>query len=56
MKQQATFEQILPLNDRDLKLNYKFPWDYLYEPSAEEVLDELIRRYTETIVFVVRRV
>lgn len=51
MKQQATFEQILPLSDRDLKLDHKYPWDYVYEPSAEEVLDQLIRRYIESVIY-----
>jgi F-type H+-transporting ATPase subunit gamma len=51
MKQQAVFEQILPLSDRDLKLDAKMPWDYIYEPSAEEVLDELVRRYIESVIY-----
>ncbi len=51
MKQQPTFEQILPLSDRDLKLEQKYPWDYVYEPSVEEVLDDLIRRYIESVVY-----
>lgn len=51
MKQQSTFEQILPLSDRDLKLENRFPWDYVYEPSAEAVLNDLIRRYIETVVY-----
>ena len=51
MKQQPIFEQILPLSDRDLKLDSKMPWDYLYEPSAEEVLDQLVRRYIESVIY-----
>ena len=51
MKQQATFEQILPLSDRDLRLTHKYPWDYVYEPSAEEVLDQLVRRYIESVIY-----
>jgi len=51
MKQQATFEQILPLSDRDLRLDNKYPWDYVYEPSAEEVLDQLVRRYIESVIY-----
>lgn len=51
MKQQAIFEQILPLSDRDLKLENKYPWDYVYEPSAEEVLDQLVRRYIESVIY-----
>jgi F-type H+-transporting ATPase subunit gamma len=51
MKQQPTFEQLLPLTERDLTLNNKMPWDYIYEPSEIEVLDELIRRYIESVVY-----
>lgn len=51
MKQQPIFEQILPLSDRDLELGSKMPWDYLYEPSAEEVLDQLVRRYVESVIY-----
>jgi len=51
MKQEPTLEQLLPLSERDLKLENKLPWEYLYEPSASEVLDELIRRYIESVVY-----
>lgn len=51
MKQNPVCEQILPLDDHDLKLDKALPWDYIYEPSAEEVLDELIHRYLETVVY-----
>ncbi len=51
MKQQATVEQLLPLTERDLKLKNEMPWDYIYEPSEIEVLDELIRRYIESVVY-----
>jgi F-type H+-transporting ATPase subunit gamma len=51
MKQQPIYEQILPLSDRDLKLESKMPWDYLYEPSAEEVLNQLVRRYIESVIY-----
>ncbi|MHB8551607.1 MAG: F0F1 ATP synthase subunit gamma, partial [Acidiferrobacterales bacterium] len=29
----------------------KHYWDYLYEPDAREVLDDLLRRYIETQVY-----
>lgn len=51
MKQQPLCEQILPLSDRDLKLDKKLPWDYVYEPSAEEVLNQLVRRYFESVIY-----
>lgn len=51
MKQQPTIEQLLPLTEKDLKQEQKLPWDYEYEPSASEVIDELIRRYVESVVY-----
>lgn len=51
MKQQPVFEQLLPLTERDLKLEHKLPIDYMYEPSDVEVLNELIRRYVESVVY-----
>ncbi len=29
----------------------EFPWDYIYEPDAKSVLDELLRRYLEAVVY-----
>jgi len=29
----------------------EYPWDYIYEPDAKTVLDELLRRYIEAIVY-----
>ncbi len=51
MKQQAVCEQLLPLSEKDLHLDKKLPWDYIYEPSAETVLNDLIRRYIESVVY-----
>lgn len=51
MKQEPTFEQLLPLTEKHLKHEKTLPWDYLYEPSANEVLDELIKRYVESVVY-----
>jgi F-type H+-transporting ATPase subunit gamma len=51
MKQTPTFEQLLPLQEDHLKLKNKFRSDYIYEPSAAEVLDQFIRRYVESVVF-----
>lgn len=48
---QAPFcNQLLPLPaEDDAKL--KHPWDYLYEPDAVELLDNLLIRYIETQVY-----
>ncbi len=51
MKQEATYEQLLPLTEKDLQLEQKSLADYIYEPSATVVLDELIRRYIESVVY-----
>ena len=51
MKQQPTCEQLLPLSEKDLKVESSMPWDYEYEPSASEVIDQLIRRYVESVVY-----
>ena len=50
MSQKVTVEQLLPLppsEDEGLK-QY---WDYLYEPAAEELLDDFLTRYIESVVY-----
>ena len=55
MKQEPVIEQLLPLPSEKLKsLGEKpreFSWDYLYEPDAQSVLDELFKRYVETLIY-----
>ena len=55
MKQEPVIEQLLPLPSEKLKsLGEKpreFSWDYLYEPDAQTVLDELLKRYVETLIY-----
>jgi F-type H+-transporting ATPase subunit gamma len=52
MKQEPVIEQLLPLPaDRLEEDSRDFSWDYIYEPDAQSVLDELLVRYVETIVF-----
>ncbi len=52
MKQEPVIEQLLPLPaDRLEEDSREFSWDYLYEPDAQTVLDELLVRYIEAIVF-----
>lgn len=50
MSQQPAVEQLLPLAAPD-DARLKHRWDYLYEPDAREVLDDLLRRYIETQVY-----
>ena len=51
MTQEPTLEKILPVVADDLEPNLKKHWDYLYEPDAKEVLDDLLVRYIESIVY-----
>ncbi len=52
MKQEPVVEQLLPLPaDRLDEDSRDFSWDYLYEPDPQSVLDELLVRYIEAIVF-----
>lgn len=55
MAQQPTLERVLPIVAEELEGevegNLKSHWDYLYEPDAKAVLDNLLNRYIESIVF-----
>ena len=52
MKQEAVIEQLLPLPVGSLTENLlEYSWDYLYEPDAPTVLDELLVRYVEAIIY-----
>jgi len=50
MKQDPTLEQILPLSGERLGTS-DLTWDYIYEPDAKEVLDELLLRYIEALIY-----
>jgi len=50
MTQKAHVEQLLPLLPEDDE-NLKHHWDYIYEPGAKEVLDSLLMRYIESLVY-----
>jgi F-type H+-transporting ATPase subunit gamma len=52
MKQESVIEQLLPLNSGDLQENAGGrDWDYVYEPDAPAVIDELLLRYVEAQVY-----
>ncbi len=52
MKQEAVIEQLLPLSAADLQEGSKGrDWDYVYEPDAATVIDELLLRYVEAQVY-----
>ena len=43
-------DQILPLNGEKIGTP-EGPWDYIYEPTADAVIEELLRRYIESIIY-----
>ena len=51
MTQKPILEQLLPVKANEIAEELKGHWDYLYEPDAKEVLDDLLVRYIESIVF-----
>src|ERR1700761_5741534 len=65
MKQEAVIEQLLPLDERfgeresaggagpsaGVEGAQKHSWDYLYEPDAQTVVDDLLVRYVEALVY-----
>ena len=50
MTQRATFDQLLPLPPSDTQVA-RHDWDYLYEPGAEAVLEHVLTRYIESLVY-----
>jgi F-type H+-transporting ATPase subunit gamma len=50
MTQRVTVEALLPLPPSD-SLESKHDWDYLYEPDAETVLNDVMTRYVESLVY-----
>jgi len=50
MKQEPMLEQLLPLSGERLGAP-ETVWDYLYEPEAKAVLDQVMTRYIEAIIF-----
>jgi len=51
MKQESVIEQLLPLDPKRLEETSGYAWDYLYEPDAQAVLDDLLLRYVEALVY-----
>ncbi|MEO6972249.1 MAG: F0F1 ATP synthase subunit gamma [Rhodoferax sp.] len=60
MKQEPVVEQLLPLSHAELKAQsdaseaqsgVTHGWDYIYEPDAQSVIDELLVRYVEALVY-----
>ena len=55
MTQKPTVQQLVPLAagdlGTDLQLNRTHSWDYIYEPEAVELLNGLLVRYIESVVY-----
>ena len=53
MKQESVVEQLLPLSAADMQeqAGPQHSWDYIYEPDAQAVIDDLLVRYVEALVY-----
>jgi F-type H+-transporting ATPase subunit gamma len=52
MRQEPVIEQLLPLSAEHMEVEEgKHGWDYIYEPEANVVIDDLLRRYIEALVY-----
>ncbi len=52
MKQEPVVEQLLPLSQDKLQAEKTaHGWDYIYEPDAQAVIDDLLVRYVESLVY-----
>jgi F-type H+-transporting ATPase subunit gamma len=51
MTQRPNIEKLLPISAVEGQENMGGHWDYIYEPDAKEVLDHLLIRYIESIVY-----
>ena len=53
MRQESVVEQLLPLSSKDMHSSSGSTagWDYIYEPDAQSVIDELLVRYVESLIY-----
>ena len=53
MKQESVVEQLLPLSAEKMQqeAGKQHAWDYIYEPDAAAVIDDLLLRYVEALVY-----
>lgn len=51
MTQKPKLIKLLPVSPEEIVEESKGQWDYIYEPDAKEVLDQLLVRYVESLVF-----
>ena len=50
MTQRAAFDQLLPLPASETNVA-RHDWDYIYEPDAQAVLEHVLTRYIESLVY-----
>ncbi|MDR1888439.1 MAG: F0F1 ATP synthase subunit gamma [Zoogloeaceae bacterium] len=50
MKQEPIIEQLLPLAGEEVGSGHS-KWDYVYEPDAKAVIDDLLVRYVEALIY-----
>ena len=51
MKQEPQVQQLLPLGADEFAGETTHSWEYIYEPDAKLVIDELMTRYVEALVY-----
>jgi F-type H+-transporting ATPase subunit gamma len=51
MTQRPTVDQLLPVTGDEQDEELRHHWDYIYEPDAKEVMDGLLMRYIESLVY-----
>jgi F-type H+-transporting ATPase subunit gamma len=51
MTQRPEIFQLVPLQPAEEQKNMPLHWDYIYEPDAKSVLDSLLTRYIESLVY-----
>jgi F-type H+-transporting ATPase subunit gamma len=56
MKQEPVVQQLLPLSAAEMDEQAKASgtqhgWDYIYEPDAQSVIDDMLTRYVEALVY-----
>lgn len=50
MTQNPTIEKLVPIRS-ELNKELRHHWDYIYEPDSKDVLDNLLSRYVESLVY-----
>ena len=51
MTQRPSIEQLLPIAAPEPEEELRHHWDYLYEPESKVILDDLLMRYIESLVY-----